>query len=104
MKSFLVAIVVPDPIHLKAFADSHGMSVAETLVSKEFKDTLLHEMDLKVKEHSLTSLEKIKAVHFSAEPFSVDNNIVTPTLKLKRNIAKAYFKDAIDKMYAETQI
>jgi long-chain acyl-CoA synthetase len=58
-------------------------------------------MEAKAKEHSLTSLEKIKAVYLSREPFTVDNNIVTPTMKTKRNVAKAYFKDAIDKMYAE---
>jgi len=58
-------------------------------------------MEAKAKEHSLTSLEKIKVVYLSPEPFTVDNNIVTPTMKTKRNVAKAYFKDAIDKMYAE---
>ena len=58
-------------------------------------------MEAKAKEHSLTSLEKIKAVYLSPEPFTVDNNIVTPTMKTKRNVAKAHFKDAIDKMYAE---
>lgn len=102
LKHFLVAVVVPDPIHLKAFADSQGISVAEALNSKDYKNAILHEMDLKVKEHSLTSLEKIKAVHLSGEAFSVENNIVTPTLKLKRNIAKAHFKEALDQMYAET--
>jgi long-chain acyl-CoA synthetase len=60
-------------------------------------------MDAKVKEHNLTSLEKIKGIHISPEPFTVDNNIITPTFKIKRNIAKAVFKDAIDKMYEEAQ-
>jgi long-chain acyl-CoA synthetase len=48
-------------------------------------------MDAKVKEHNLTSLEKIKAITFSAEPFAVENNLMTPTFKLKRNIAKIHF-------------
>ena len=59
-------------------------------------------MEVKVKEYGLTSLEKVKAIHLSFEPFSVDNNLITPTFKIKRNIAKVFFKDAIDKMYAET--
>ena len=58
-------------------------------------------MDTKVTDYGLTSLEKIKAVHLSAEPFSVDNNLITPTFKIKRNIAKIVFKEAIEKMYAE---
>ena len=60
-------------------------------------------MEAKAKEHNLTSLEKIKAVFLSPEPFTVDNNIVTPTMKTKRNVAKTYFKDAIEKMYAEAK-
>ena len=60
-------------------------------------------MDAKVKGHNLTSLEKIKDIHFFAEPFSVENNLITPTFKIKRNIAKVTFKDAIEKMYAENQ-
>jgi long-chain acyl-CoA synthetase len=60
-------------------------------------------MEAKAKEHNLTSLEKIKAVFISAEPFTVDNNIVTPTMKTKRNVAKTYFKDAIEKMYADAK-
>jgi long-chain acyl-CoA synthetase len=60
-------------------------------------------MEAKAKEHNLTSLEKIKAVFISAEPFTVDKNIVTPTMKTKRNVAKTYFKDAIEKMYAEAK-
>jgi long-chain acyl-CoA synthetase len=58
-------------------------------------------MDAKVKDYGLISLEKIKAVHLYPEPFSVDNNLITPTFKIKRNIAKIVFKEAIDKMYAE---
>ena len=60
-------------------------------------------MDAKVKDYGLTSLEKIKAVHLSAEPFSIDNNLITPTFKIKRNIAKIVFKAAIDQMYAEIE-
>jgi long-chain acyl-CoA synthetase len=60
-------------------------------------------MEAKAKEHNLTSLEKIKAVYISPEPFTVDNNIVTPTMKTKRNVAKTYFKDAIEKMYADAK-
>jgi long-chain acyl-CoA synthetase len=62
----------------------------------------MRDMDLKVKEHNLTSLEKIKALHLSAEPFTVDNNLITPTLKLKRYFAKVHFKNAIEQMYSET--
>lgn len=50
-------------------------------------------------ENKLSSLEKPKEIHISKEPFSVENNILTPTFKLKRNIARDVYKKEIDQMY-----
>jgi long-chain acyl-CoA synthetase len=47
------------------------------------------------KENHLTSLEKIKLIHLVREPFTVDNDLMTPTFKIKRNIAKERFKKEI---------
>ena len=38
-------------------------------------------------------------IHVVSDPFSVDNDLLTPTFKLKRNIAKNTYKEQIDKMY-----
>lgn len=48
-------------------------------------------MDAKAKEYGLTSLEKIKKIHISMVPFTVDNELITPTFKIKRNVAKRVF-------------
>jgi len=50
-------------------------------------------------ENKLSGLEKPKDVSFTLTPFSVENNILTPTFKLKRNIAREVFKPQIDAMY-----
>ena len=44
-------------------------------------------------------MEKPKEISFVLTPFSVENNILTPTFKLKRNIAREVFKPKIDVMY-----
>lgn len=49
--------------------------------------------------NGLSGLERPKAITLVREPFTVENNILTPTFKLKRNVAKEIFKDTIDKMY-----
>ncbi len=59
-------------------------------------------MDAKAKEYALNSLERIKAIYLTPEPFTVDNDIITPTFKIKRNIAKKVFAEQITQMYAET--
>jgi len=38
-------------------------------------------------------------MHVIDEPFSIENDILTPTFKIKRNIAKNIYKDEIDAIY-----
>jgi long-subunit acyl-CoA synthetase (AMP-forming) len=33
------------------------------------------------------------------DPFTIESDLLTPTMKLKRNIAKDKFKEQISKMY-----
>lgn len=42
---------------------------------------------------------QIAAVHLHPEPFSVENDLQTPTFKLKRPQARERFAQAIDEMY-----
>lgn len=52
-------------------------------------------------ENKFNSLEKIKQLHLTLDPFTQENDILTPTLKIKRNIAKKVFQKEIDKLYAK---
>ena len=35
----------------------------------------------------LNGLENIKKIHFTLDPFTIENEILTPTMKIKRNVA-----------------
>ena len=50
----------------------------------------------------LNSLEKPKQLTLLKEPFTDQNGFLTPTMKLKRNVAKEMLKDKITEMYAKT--
>jgi long-chain acyl-CoA synthetase len=43
---------------------------------------------------------RIRKVIATQDPWSIDNGLLTPTLKLKRPLVLARFKDAVDKAYA----
>ena len=55
------------------------------------------------KHNKLSGLEKIKKVYVSGDPWTIENDILTPTMKIKRNVAKNVYKKEIDEMYAETE-
>jgi long-chain acyl-CoA synthetase len=53
--------------------------------------------------NKFNSLEKPKQITLLLDPFTVESDILTPTMKIKRNIAKAMFSEQINKMYSSTK-
>jgi len=98
LKSCVIAIIVPEEGHAKAWATANGKddAFAEEDYKKLFSDEILR----LAKENKLTGLEKPKEIFLSKEPFTIENDILTPTFKLKRNIARKVFAEKIDEMYA----
>ncbi len=48
---------------------------------------------------SIPSFERVKAVHLTLEPFSVDNGLLTPTFKVRRRDAAAFYKETLEGLY-----
>ena len=42
-------------------------------------------------ENKLSGLERIKDIYLTSDPFTIENNILTPTFKLKRNVARQVY-------------
>ncbi|CAK7223625.1 medium-chain fatty acid-CoA ligase faa2 [Sporothrix curviconia] len=53
------------------------------------------------KKHKFNGFEKVRNVYLALDPFTVDNDLLTPTLKLKRPQAARAFRKEIDQLYAE---
>jgi len=99
-QSVLVAIVVPDFDAMKDWLRTNNISGSheELCRNDKVKQAVLADMNKVGKEAKFTGLEYAKDVTLIAKPFTPDD-LLTPTFKLKRNEAKDYFQDAIDKMY-----
>ena len=44
---------------------------------------------------------KIRRVHLSLEPWSIDNGLLTPTMKIKRNKVLEYLKEEVAHLYRD---
>ncbi|KAL6640437.1 hypothetical protein ACP70R_021560 [Stipagrostis hirtigluma subsp. patula] len=102
--SSLVAIVAVEPDVLKAWAASEGIQyedLRQLCADPRARAAVLAEMDSIGKEAQLRGFEFAKAVTLVAEPFTLENGLLTPTFKVKRPQAKAYFAKEISDMYEQ---
>ncbi|XP_020700722.1 long chain acyl-CoA synthetase 6, peroxisomal isoform X1 [Dendrobium catenatum] len=102
--SCLVAIVAVEPDMLIAWAASKEIqyeNLEQLCADPRARAAVLTEMDDVGKQAQLRGFEFAKAVTLVPEPFTVENGLLTPTFKVKRPQAKAYFAPAIADMYTE---
>ncbi|KAG9834342.1 hypothetical protein KCU68_g11722, partial [Aureobasidium melanogenum] len=55
------------------------------------------------KKNKFNSYERVRNVRLMVEPFTVDNELLTPTLKLKRPQTAKKYRTTIDEMYTEAE-
>lgn len=102
----LVAVVVPDEEALVAWARGAALpagapaDVRALCADPRTAAAVLDQMNREADRAGLRSFERAKAVHLVAEPWTVEGGLITPSFKLKRPQARAFFKPAIDAMYA----
>lgn len=96
------AIIIPDFAFLKQWCQKHEIAFStpqEMIENKDVKRRYAEE--IKKINQNFGDTEKIKCHVLLADEWSVNNGILTPTLKVKRKIVKERYKDLIEKMYKD---
>uniref|UniRef100_H3CXM8 long-chain-fatty-acid--CoA ligase n=1 Tax=Tetraodon nigroviridis TaxID=99883 RepID=H3CXM8_TETNG len=107
LQAFLVAVVVPDPDFLCGWAKKTlGLRGSyEDLCSKESVWVSVFERCVIVIEDACVVLcVQVKAIAIHPELFSVENGLLTPTLKAKRNEMRQFFRPQLDHLYASIKM
>lgn len=102
LQSCLIGIVVPDPEVLPSFANNLGVqgSLQELCKNTEVKKAILSDLTNLGKEAGLKSFEQVKDIYLHPEQFTIENGLLTPTLKAKRADLKALFQPQLNQLYA----
>jgi long-chain acyl-CoA synthetase len=96
----LVGLLVPDAEFAKAWAIEHNKrSDLEFLVNDGAFRKLLSDAVERVNQH-LSPIEKIRRFALIPEPFTVDNEMATPTMKIRRHVITARYKELITSLYS----
>ena len=103
-KSYLVGVVGLQPDVASKYVDlSSGDKVVQELNKPELRKQILLDLNGKV-NGKLQGFEKLHNIFIDIEPLTLERNVVTPTMKLKRHFAAKFFRAQIDSMYEEGSI
>jgi long-chain acyl-CoA synthetase len=78
--------------------------MVELIKNDGYKAKIMEEITRQGKESKINGFEFPKKMHISLDAFSVENEILTPTFKMKRNDCKKYFLKEIKAMYEGSKL
>ncbi|XP_074816159.1 long-chain-fatty-acid--CoA ligase 5 isoform X3 [Natator depressus] len=105
LKSSLVGVVVPNPEVLAKFAAKLGIkgSSEEIYKNSVLKKAILEDMVRVGREAGLKSFEQVKDIYIHPKMFTIEQGLLTPTLKAKRTELSKYFQTQLEALYANMQ-
>ncbi len=101
-RPFLVALIVPARLALEAFARESG------IVFQDFRELLDHPRVLELYQNEISrtlvgfaQYEQVRKFRLIPEPFTVENGLLTPSLKVRRPNVLAVYREELDRLYAD---
>ena len=95
-----VAVIVASVPAVEKFAEKNGISVSQTSLLSEPEIIKLFQEQLEHYGKDFKSFERPKNFALLSEEWSIDNGLLTPTLKLKREVVEEQFKSLIESLYS----
>ena len=106
LQSYLVGVLYPKQKDVIEFLQKKGINATKENYKDYFEDPdlikdILTEIEHYSRSNDIKGFEIVKKVYLTKEPFSVENELLTTTLKIRRHIAKKHFMKEIQKMYGK---
>jgi len=96
---FAVALIVPDFERLEEWAKEQGLPVSRKELLAHPATQVLFRKEIDAKSEGGRGYEHIKKFILLPEEFSVENDMLTPTLKVKRRVVEERYRDQIAALY-----
>lgn len=95
----LVALVVPDAEWAAGWARDHGKTadLAALAEDAEFRQAMQQAVERVNK--GLSTIEKVRKIVVSAEGFTTDNGMLTPTMKIRRHVIRKVYGEQLETLY-----
>ena len=98
-RPYMVALVVPDPEWTQEWCANNGdaCSFSRLAENSEFRTAIGHAIERVNKE--LTVTERIRRFVLADGPFTIENEQLTPSLKIRRHVLKQAYGERLDGLY-----
>jgi len=109
-QAFLVSIFGVDPAAFAPFASgilkktidpTDIPAVKAAAQHKKVRKAVIAQLDKIGKKNKFNGWERVRNVYLDVEPFTIENELLTPTLKLKRPQTAKKFRQELDQLYEE---
>ena len=103
-KKCIIALIVPNQKFIENYAKENSITFnnyVELLQEEEVKKVICNE--IKTSNLCLAPYEQVKSFALLAEPFTIENGLLTPTLKVRRNEIVKKYRDLIESLYKDLE-
>ncbi|MBM3533106.1 MAG: long-chain fatty acid--CoA ligase [Alphaproteobacteria bacterium] len=98
-RPFIVALLIPDKDWAFGWAKEKGKpeDLVQLVGDKDFRSAISAAVDRV--NRRLSAVERVRQFILSAEPFSLENEMMTPTLKIRRHVIRKTYGTKLDALY-----
>lgn len=98
-RPYLVAIIVPDLEEMRSWARENGkpLDLGNLAEDPAFRDWIGQAVERSNRQ--LSRIERVRRFIVSREEFTTDNEMLTPSMKVRRHIVKAKYGDVLEALY-----
>ncbi len=98
-RPYLVALIVPDQEAAREWAEANGKPAdLATLVEDEAFKAAIGEAVERV-NGELSAIERVRRFILTPDPFTIENTMMTPTLKIRRHVIRDQYGPRLDDLY-----
>ena len=98
-KPNLVAVIIPDPEWLAAWCKEEGLENTLTDLAKEERLHKVVGAAISASNQDLSNIEKVRKFIIGTEEFTTDNELMTPSMKIRRHKIKEIYQDKLEALY-----
>jgi long-chain acyl-CoA synthetase len=100
-RPYLVGLVVPDPEWRAEWSAAQGK--VDDIVALAADPAFQHALQAAVDRVNadLSAIEKVRRVVIADEPFTIENEQLTPSMKIRRHVIRGIYGDRLDGLYKQ---